>query len=1501
MSNTVLRTDIERALDELASQEEGMRFQGLAVILGKKRWPELIARQRKKDFGLDAYAPAALTHEKIGKGLAASITATLKKISGDAEDAKKNFEDLKEIIFVTSAKVGNSPRKEWESVIQEKYDLQLHIIEREEIIIQMMMPENASLRASFLNINIESEPDISELISKTKRAADVITRVWAEKTKGQPLIDLMAVRIEDNGAESDDILHLADINRELSSSRRLILEGPAGRGKTTTLIQLAQFSREVGTPFVIELPAWASSNQGILDYIAGRPDFQAEGITASDLARVQQTEPFLLLLNGWNEIAESNSTQADYALKELERDFPSAGIIVASRAHHLKPPLPGATRLRLQRLRHWQRSAYLETRLGAKSHALRSLLDANLSLDELTRTPFILSEVASLFDAEVAIPSTKLDILTEILKLHEQRDEHRNALNLIPLSGKQTDYLKALAIKMTSLGTVTLSDAEARAVVAVVTQKLKEFGQVDQSEPAIILVALVAHHVLERLDYPQIAFQFEHQQLQEFYAAIYIKEHLFSLEENELVAINAFNTEYINDPIWDEPLRMIAESIGIQTENSEINNRNIKAGEKLVLMALKVDLVFASELAQLCGIHVWNKVRKFVGERLRVAYMLPNNNYRECALAAMIATGADDFMDITKPLLAGPDQQKRLSTYRLWPNIHISSFGPNWRKELECWSAEAKTDFVSELLHHRIDKEIIAFAAMDDNMAVKKAAVSGLIWNGSNESLAQILNSMNTHSFEDVAREYTNRMPKEFNSRMIAVLKEFINNTSNREARLQTAMNLVGLGETDMDEIIKDNIVAFSKDDMRNSNLHFIKSVLNYLLQSDPVWTRKWVATQIADGILNDYEFWSALATPIPRDLVDKYIFRIETEYFKGQQIEGMLALIAAGADSRIAKRIFTKLRELRAKADAQSNENHELVWQLIKQLDAVFRRIPSDFAAEGVLSAVTVGNPPDIKLAADLFSKVARSALEPLSIIDKQLKMRLRKFLKDSVDVIIREDDCYGKEKADLASSIAQVGMPEDMEDLLKLIHADIQRMRRGKAARQSGVRGSISNGAITSYAQWHIEAAMQLDLIGAEKILIELILQPEYLEDAARAMTCMFSTKTNERSNQAICYNLIWAGREGRKTTSGDESLRIRFAATLNAEIKCRQEEKQTLGLKKLALALAKIDGSDSAKTIIEVLAIPNKWDHYTDLYIAERLLIAGVALPTTVVFALVDSFLESTRNWMQDSDRYLLQRILVLCPFVDNPPEGVAKMRDVLVQRKLQAYELREIITALGQSRSDSATELLYEYISNKEAFKRCEDNFINAFASLDTQFESDHLISLVDPALRGIVLPERPHYKDNLAIQLAELAKRNPKANVKLKELCKSAVLPEPNRQVLSIVMSMLGTPEALTANLDLIDDTKHKPVPQGFWQFLEDSFVERRPYKQDANWYTEHSRASNELRLRLFNMVFNDKKRQKSAFMILGQIERWRLSHGRPTDEPRHPNLKSDNPWPPEKP
>ena len=112
------------------------------------------------------------------------------------------------------------------------------------------------------------------------------------------------------------------------------------------------------------------------------------------------------------------------------------------------------------------------------------------------------------------------------------------------------------------------------------------------------------------------------------------------------------------------------------------------------------------------------------------------------------------------------------------------------------------------------------------------------------------------------------------------------------------------------------------------------------------------------------------------------------------------------------------------------------------------------------------------------------------------------------------------------------------------------------------------------------------------------------------------------------------------------------------------------------------------------------------------------------------------------------------------------------------------------------------------------------------------------------------------------------------------------------------MNRIGTLEALAANLNLIDDAKASPVPQGIWNQLESAFVERRPYGHDPNVFTEYPHASNELRTRLFRMTLQDPKRRKSTFMLLGKIEGWRLEHGRPVGEPRHPDLASGQSWPP---
>jgi hypothetical protein len=119
-----------------------MRSQGLAVVLAKLRWPELIACERKWDLGLDAHAPAILSPLHVGIGLSSSTTPELEKIQSDAKRAKPHFTDLQILVFVTSGRVTNYTAEKWQAEIKEEYGWDLIVMSREEIIATLRVPCN---------------------------------------------------------------------------------------------------------------------------------------------------------------------------------------------------------------------------------------------------------------------------------------------------------------------------------------------------------------------------------------------------------------------------------------------------------------------------------------------------------------------------------------------------------------------------------------------------------------------------------------------------------------------------------------------------------------------------------------------------------------------------------------------------------------------------------------------------------------------------------------------------------------------------------------------------------------------------------------------------------------------------------------------------------------------------------------------------------------------------------------------------------------------------------------------------------------------------------------------------------------------------------------------------------------------------------------------------------------------------------------------------------------
>ncbi len=115
-------------------------------------------------------------------------------------------------------------------------------------------------------------------------------------------------------------------------------------------------------------------------------------------------------------------------------------------------------------------------------------------------------------------------------------------------------------------------------------------------------------------------------------------------------------------------------------------------------------------------------------------------------------------------------------------------------------------------------------------------------------------------------------------------------------------------------------------------------------------------------------------------------------------------------------------------------------------------------------------------------------------------------------------------------------------------------------------------------------------------------------------------------------------------------------------------------------------------------------------------------------------------------------------------------------------------------------------------------------------------------------------------------------------------------------LVTAVVGVIGEDDLVEGLCVLRDDGSG--VPYEFVRSSEKVFLEHRPYGTSGNAYTVSPLGCNAVRKRPFEMVISDPRRKESAFALLGQIEVWRLEHGRPADEPRHPVVESGVPWPP---
>jgi len=495
----------------------------------------------------------------------------------------------------------------------------------------------------------------------------------------------------------------------------------------------------------------------------------------------------------------------------------------------------------------------------------------------------------------------------------------------------------------------------------------------------------------------------------------------------------------------------------------------------------------------------------------------------------------------------------------------------------------------------------------------------------------------------------------------------------------------------------------------------------------------------------------------------------------------------------------------------------------------------------------------------------------------------------------------------ANLSSTLSRIGDPEDLTDLAELVKADIARWRSVREAQAAGRRVQA-----TGWAMWHVRAILSLGAENADEVVIPLLDDSHYCVDAARGLLEL------ARINQITpwpfnepAFNQIWLVRDGKSEARFDESRRQLYSAAIRSRVERQLEavgtmqrpEDHSQPLHELAGMLAQLDGAQSARLICDAAAAPARWNSWNRVEALRKVLFFGGPVPFATANAILREVIAQAAPhgfYQDDQSMSRVTSILCLMPFTDDPEQGVTTVREVLAGGRLYGHVLRGVITALGYSRAPGALALLTE-ISGPASpnFSTVGSEWIEAISNIGDKDAAEALFAFIQSAQNGPnTLPPHEHYLFELAAnRLATLVQEDNALKSRILGLVNVSGTPERDFMLIKSIVAMDSLDALLsTMNLAIVDRSHRWP-----YFVLEEAFQDlcliKRPTHPDSNSYTLEPKSAMELRRKLMEIVTAGGLGSWNAFSLLGRIDVWRLEHGKPPREPRHPHLDSGLKWP----
>lgn len=1303
-----------------------------------------------------------------------------------------------------------------------------------------------------------TDPDLEPITRTARTAATRDVQAWRDLLQVAALPPVF-VPLDPIGYDGDPpkrvkgaAFALDGIETMLRQHRGLAVQGVPGAGKTQSLVQIAAHLLETSelVPVVRRLPRLALGGQPILDGIASDP-FHKIGRDA--LALLARTGRLLLLLDGWNELGQTQRDWAWETLDELRRLYPNVLLVLTTRSGTVRP-YGAEMRLELAAFDRDRQLAAAELRHGSDGRQLLIRARAHANLQPLLRIPLFLTAILAQARSGI-LPTDRESAIRQLIDVAKGESKQRETIR-IALDGQQQKLLEDLGWALMQAESTAIAEGELLPLLATSLARLRAAHKLFVPvTPPQALDQLLADSILTANGEPgsrDIAFS--HQLLQEWFASHAIDAMIAGAEQ----AIPTRLLAILDAPFWGQSLLFSVERLA--------RDGHAAALRAVVSVTLGIEPFLAAEMLQRMP-----ETAKVTLDPLLDAFATAWLTEQQTRTAGfMLASGRPQFSDkLWQMLEAHGEIAFGLRSVR--HRFPLDALLPGWDSHFARLGDQTRRVLLIDIINQGdpggLDRVVTA-ALADPDPDVVSGVIDYLDFHDEVSHLNGLLAQLDEETGIRIARE---RRPEAINQ-------------ANR-----VRWNLWRRKRFEMAEGVEWVDLALEYDVAPPETI--VAALL--ALKLDHSWSARGIYEKVAAR--HAAALSEALAELLRKG--ERIPFEARPWLTQAPADRGDLRIILTSEDSDWQKRtdaarlldadaIGTILDELLA---ASTDPEFRRDKRLARLADAL-EHAPFALLAAQVLARDASNVSETFVLADALADWKSGSDERPLLPIAPGERIALDAKLPVWTRTMIADAEGPRFRQVSLGRLIGRLGDARHVPLLLDLIEEDRARLARQRTARDAAFGNMAGSEANMDYDNQYQEALVRIGGDTVINAMTERFADPAWDDDAASVLSQLRAVEPRRTS--------LFGGQRddmtARRASLAERSICPPDPAA--AMILDRVDQLAAQGDKaSIAKALymagraMQMDYGNRGASLRQLLDTAREAYRFPDYCkaLAER----GELLPAALVHDEIDREARAIEaHWHPENDLWKLKLWIRLAAFADDPAAALPDPSQWPEQIRRQ-HGHQDLLFALGYSPARTAPQAL-EKLRQADPLALFGDTWARALATIGSDDAANVLLDAIETAQ-----VDAKHWRDTHGMRTALetlIARPAPRARAfamleTLSEQPKLGV-------ITSAIVETMDESDAIKL-LELADTKWRNIIGNELASRLEGAAVARIPVANMGNIYELESKPLPALRKRAFELMLANAASAHHARLCLRAIDELRDQYGKPWAEPNHPDLEAHIPWP----